>query len=327
MRVLVLGGTGFIGQNLVRLLLKNGHEVAVFCRGISEDNIGIDVVRFYGDRDKGVDELSVLTAKWDVCIDLSGYLPQQVRESVIFFNERISHYIYISGIKAFLPSLDAPITEASTKHSCIDDVSQIDNETYGPLKSTCESIVIGAFESRSTIIRPQVVVGQGDRSGRLLYWLARSGNDKVLLPNDGEDYLQFVDVLDVASFIMKVVEDSIYGEFNLSGYRLKWADFSRLLGIKNGVWVDYSILSEANLTFKELPIFRIRGSKEASYMNVSNKKSIASGFSVSDLSETIDRITEWMGQSNLDQLIPESIRNEHLKLSDEVKLIERQVAK
>ncbi|RXJ72759.1 hypothetical protein CS022_14080 [Veronia nyctiphanis] len=168
------------------------------------------------------------------------------------------------------------------------------------------------------------MVGEGDRSGRLAYWVMKSKSETpVLLPGDGGDLLQFVDVNDVASFILRCAEQRVFGDFNLSGPSISWTTFAELLGIDNGRWVDVATneREEAALSFRELPLFRPRGIAEASFMNISNQKARASGFSVTDVQTTLQSFANWMHQHGAENITPEDIRSEFLAEGKEALLI------
>lgn len=335
MNILVLGGTGFLGAQVVQQCVALGHNVSVFSRGLFAESPGYrlagmatlkHVQHFYGDRNKGIDALKVLDDCWDVCIDLCGYTAPQVRESTTWLRDRVRHYIYISAVRAFLPSPERMINESSERYSPIDEnITCVDNETYGPLKAACESIVNEIFEGRNTILRPQVMVGPNDLSGRMTYWLLRAKNQPVMLPGDGNDFLQVVDVTDVASFIVRVSENRYLGEFNLAGHKISWRAFSQLLGIQHGVWVNNQIIKNAGLTFRELPLFRPRGNNEASYMNISHDKAVSCGFRISEMSDTISRIMEWIGHTDITKMIPDDIQHEQLSPEAEAQLIREQL--
>ncbi|BDU36971.1 NAD-dependent epimerase/dehydratase family protein [Vibrio nigripulchritudo] len=327
MNILVLGGTGFLGTKLVEDCLRQNHRVTVFSRGATEDHLSEDVHRITGDRDVGLTELSSCPEKWDVCVDMCGYTPKQVRDGIEHLKDKVDHYIYISAVRSFLPSPEQVITETSPQYDLVDENIQIiDSQTYGASKALCEAILAKGFPEKYTILRPQVIVGAGDKSGRLTYWISRIQNEKVLLPGDGEDFLQLVGVKDVSQFITHVISNRILGDFNLAGPKLTWRTFAELLGIKNGTWIPNSLIQEEKLTFRYLPLYRPRGSGDASYMNISNSKAIVNGFTVRDIKSTLSELVKYHSETDVSSIVPNDILREQLDFSVEASLIEKYLA-
>ncbi|WP_017446453.1 NAD-dependent epimerase/dehydratase family protein [Gayadomonas joobiniege] len=324
-KILVLGGTGFIGRHIVQMCLENNHEVSVFSRGLKENIFPTQVKIFLGDRDFDIKALRACGEEWDVCIDLSGYTINAVNQSVSCFFDKIKHYVYISAIRVFKPMKDTPLTEESEKvEYLIRDPAEINNETYGRLKVSCEKIIEKIFKNNHTIIRPQVVVGAGDLSGRLAYWILRSrSNEKSLLPGDGTDYIQFVDVRDMSKFILNVIQNKIYGNFNLAGHRMQWSRFCEKICFNNGVWVK---LDENELTFRELPLYRKSGTNDASFMNVCNKKALRNGLTLSDINSTIHSFCNWIEKCEVENGILPYLNKEHLSLEKELDIISKKRA-
>ena len=302
MRVLILGGSGFIGQHLVRGLLAGGHAVTVLSRGRQAGAVAAPAEHLLGDRDAGAAGLSALAGRrWDACVDISGCTPQQLLASSRTLHASIGRYVYISAVRAYaLPIAPAgrPVTEAHPlRLPAADDVSEIDGETYGPLKVACERIVGQAFGPRATVLRPQVVAGPGDNTLRYAYWVQRAalGRDggAMLAPGDGSDALQLIDVRDVAAFLRRVVEQDIAGVFNLAGPRLQWRQFMQLLGVAAPVWVPAAVLQAADLAFGELPLYRPAGSPLAALMEVSSAKAQAAGLVLTDPAQSIRDMQAW----------------------------------
>ncbi|KLV01921.1 hypothetical protein ABT58_05825 [Photobacterium aphoticum] len=254
---------------------------------------------------------------------MSGYLPIHVRQTATLLRERVAHYIYISAVKAFEPPTPhhVAITEKSPTYSPIDEtITHIDNHTYGPLKATSEQIVRSLFPLRATILRPQVIIGPHDCSGRLAYWLLRAqGTGTPLLPGRGDDHLQVVDVMDIAAFMMKVIQNRWVGDFNLAGEKVSWLRFVQLLNMSHGQWVASEKIAEAGLSFRELPLYRVKGSTEASYMNIDNSKARAHGFTVTDFSHSVSRYAAWLSENG--HRIPDDIHAEWLTPEQEYELV------
>jgi 2'-hydroxyisoflavone reductase len=295
MDILALGGTGFVGSHLVRALLAAGHRVATLTRGRAADTLPIAVERLHGDRDHGAAGLQALSGRsWDVCLDVSGYTPRQVRASTELLRARVRRYVFVSAVRAYGEPQQRPVLETHPRMPlAADDVTEVNDATYGALKVACEDIVERVYGERCTILRPQVVVGPDDPMNRCGHWVQRAlRGGEMLAPGDGSDHLQFIDVLDVARFAAAVVERDLSGAFNLAGPRFTWAHFIALLGARDVVWVPAHVLEAAGLRFNELPMYRPEHSARAALMDVSNARARAAGLMLTEPQVTLARIRD-----------------------------------
>ena len=214
MRVLILGGTGFIGPHMVREFLRRGHDVTLFNRGRTNNTLFPDLVTLIGDRNGGLDALE--GKSWDVVIDNSGYVPRHVADSARLLSPAADHYIYVSTISAYA-SLAEPLDEDAPLATIDDEtVEEVTAETYGPLKALCEKRAAAEFGAdRLTILRPTYICGPGDRTDRYTYWPVRTmqGGDMVW-PGRPRDEIQIIDVRDLANFTVDCAERTTRGTFN-----------------------------------------------------------------------------------------------------------------
>ena len=165
----------------------------------------------------------------------------------------------------------------------------------GPLKVTCERIVTDLYGERSTVLRPQIVAGPFDPTGRFTYWVQRAmQGGEMLAPGDGDDYLQVVDARDIGRFTCTVLETGAGGAFNMAGSRITWAAFMRGIGATNPVWVSADLIDAAGLTFVEMPLFRPNGSLRSSLMHVSHERASAAGLTLTDPRTTIRDTRAWL---------------------------------
>jgi nucleoside-diphosphate-sugar epimerase len=314
MNILVLGGTRFIGRHIVEALLASGHVVSILTRGESPDDLPADVLRLRGDRDLGLAGLDALTGRtWDVCVDVSGYTPRQVRPSAQLLRPIVKRYVFISAVSVYGDPKDRPVRESHPRLAPAgEDVTEIDDQTYGPLKVACENLIQEVYADRSALLRPQIVVGPHDPSGRYTYWLARAEQSRtgqggeMLAPGDGSDHVQVIDVRDMARFIKTVIENDLSGAFNLAGPRLTWAGFMNVLGARNMVWVPSEILRSAGLTFLELPLFRSEHGPRSGLMDVSHDRARRAGLTLTDPEVTARDIRTWIsGRRPIPALSPE----------------------
>jgi len=217
LRILVLGGTGFIGPHMVRRARERGHTITLFNRGRSNDDLFPDLETLIGDRDGKLDALK--GRQWDAVIDTSGYIPRHVRDSANLLKDAARHYLFISTISVYADFNQPGITEDYPGGTMPDPtVEQITGETYGPLKVLAEQAVREAFPTGSIIVRPGYIVGPGDSTDRWTYWpvrVARGG--EVLAPGQPSDPMSFIDARDLAAFTVHLIEQGNTGTFNAVG--------------------------------------------------------------------------------------------------------------
>jgi 2'-hydroxyisoflavone reductase len=312
MKILVLGGTQFVGRHIVEVLARAGHAVSILNRGRSRDELPARVERLRGDRDHGLSGLDALTARtWDACVDVSGYTPRQVRASAGKLRGSVGRYVFVSAVSVYGRPARGPIAEtAPCSPPAGEEVSEVTAETYGPLKVACEQIVAEYFPDRCALLRPQVVAGPHDPIDRFSYWVRRAGRGgEMLAPGDGSDYLQYIDAGDCARFTRTVCERGLAGSFNLAGPRLTWAEFIGALGAPSVVWVSKETLAAAGVTEFELPLYRPAGSPRSGLMHVSSERAAAAGLALTEPEATIAGVRAWLrGTDGPPALVPERER-------------------
>lgn len=302
MRLLILGGTQFVGKHIVLAALDRGHDVTIFTRGKGRDDLPETVERLRGDRDGDLSALDGRT--WDACIDVSGYVPRVVRASAEKLRGAVSFYAFISTVSVYADFSEAPITEDSPLIDLPDKtVEQITGETYGGLKVLCEQVVQDVYGDRCSLVRPDIVAGAFDPTDRFTYWVERLANNAasgapVLAPGDGSDLIQFVDARDLAAFTLRTVEEGISGAFNACGDALRFDDFltraASALGVTpNLVWKDVRFLQQHEVTWNDLPMFVPRQSEQRGLMDTSNERAKAAGFTPRAVEDTVRNVHGW----------------------------------
>lgn len=302
MNVLILGGTQFVGRHIVEALSSAGHAVSIFTRGKSPDELPPQVERLRGDRDIGPAGLEALQDRsWDVCVDVSGYTPRQVRPSAQMLRASVKRYVFISAVAVYGDPADRPVRETHARVPPADeDVTELDSHTYGQAKVSCENIVQQIYADRCTLLRPQIVAGPHDPSDRYSYWVRRATQGgEMLAPGDGRDHVQVIDARDLARFTTTVIEKDLGGVFNLAGPRLTWVEFMRILGVKDLVWVPAEVIHSAGVTEFELPLFRPELGPRSGLMDVSNERARAAGLTLTDPEATARDTRAWVQASNL----------------------------
>jgi len=214
LKVLILGGTGFIGPHMVREALRRGHEVSLFNRGRTNNELFPDLELLVGDRNGGLDSLK--GGSWDVVIDNSGYVPRHVEDSAKLLGSVVSHYLYISTISVY-GDMTKPVSEDSAVATMEDEsIEEVTGDTYGPMKALCEQRMLDEIgDDRATILRPTYICGPGDRTDRYTYWPVRTmRGGEMLWPGTPEDHIQIIDVRDLANFTIDCLEQEIMGTYN-----------------------------------------------------------------------------------------------------------------
>jgi 2'-hydroxyisoflavone reductase len=220
MRLLVLGGTSFIGRHAVETAVDRGHEIAVFHRGrTNADLLAGRIEHRLGDRDAPDYDSLEGHESWDAVIDTSAYVPRHVHQLADVLGTRAAHYVHVSSISAYDSAVitadeDAPLFADLADPS----VEQITGETYGPLKAMSERAARKRFGTeRTSVVRPTFVAGPHDPTDRFTYWARRvaEGGDVAVL--DTTTHLQIIDVRDLGAFLVHLAERAIPGHFDAVG--------------------------------------------------------------------------------------------------------------
>lgn len=214
LRLLILGGTRFIGLHMTELALARGHQLTFFNRGRTHADRFPQVERLLGDRNG--DLKSLAGREWDAVIDNSGYVPRQIRDAALLLEPRVRRYLFISSVSVYA-SFAAANDESSAVGKLEDEtVEKVDGATYGPLKALCEQAATEIFgKQRSTVIRPGLIVGPEDNTDRFTYWPARAARGgRMIAPGTPRDPVQVIDVRDLAAFTLRLIENEVDGTFN-----------------------------------------------------------------------------------------------------------------
>jgi 2'-hydroxyisoflavone reductase len=218
MKILVVGGTSFVGRAISWSAWHHGHEVSVFNRGLTPNDLPESIERLTGDRDGELSSLADLS--FDVTVDVTAYRPSDVERLARALDGRGGHYVQISSISAYQDPPVPGATEATL--SLADDPEDLEapvsGQTYGPLKAASERAGWTHFGDESTMVRPTFVIGSFDSTLRFPYWVERARRGGVVaVPGPSESYFQWIDARDLANFVVRVGEDKLTGVFHTTG--------------------------------------------------------------------------------------------------------------
>ena len=218
MRILVLGGTAFVGRAIVADALRSGAEVTLFGRGKTGASLFPGVPRLTGDRDTG-DYAALRAGRWDAVVDVSGYLPRHVGQAMDALGERAGRYLFISSHAVYAQAGAGPGgTEDAPRRAPVRGTEELDEDTYGPLKAACEDDVMARYGSRATIVRPGKVAGPHDWQDGLTYWVRRAARGgPVALPGHPDQPVQVIDSRDLARLVVQLLADDRPGAFHAVG--------------------------------------------------------------------------------------------------------------
>jgi 2'-hydroxyisoflavone reductase len=262
-KLLVLGGTKFLGRATVEAALDRGHEVTLFNRGRTSPELFPEAEKLRGDRATDLSALSGRT--WDAVVDTSAYVPRQARASAEVLTDAAGYYLFVSSVSVYA-DLSQPVDEDSPldelREGQPDDRLLEDFSNYGPLKVLSERAVVESFGSSTAVVRPGLIAGPHDPTGRFTYWphrVARGGETLAPKPSDGQ--VQFIDVRDLGEWIVHLCEQRIEGKFNAANRGVTWAallDTCREVAGSDAefVWVDEEFLIEQEVgQWMELPMW------------------------------------------------------------------------
>lgn len=303
MNILILGGKRFLGIALVEAILQAGHTPTLFNRGVTNPELFPKVKNLIGDRDGDLNALK--RRKWDAVIDTSGFLPRIVKQSASILSGKCNSYVFISSMLVYQDFKQPDISEEYSLAQ-LDDPSDENytGDSYGPLKALCEYEIQQNFDGRVLVFRPGLIVGPNDPTDRFTYWPWRvSLGGKVLAPAPPSTNLQFIDVRDLAEFIIKMIAEEKEGVYNVTGPK-KPATFGSLLvacreaalSDASFVWVEEPFLLKEGVTpWTDLPLW-VPASDPAftGFYNININKALKADLTFRPLSKTVMDTLNWI---------------------------------
>lgn len=308
LKILILGGTAFLGPEMVAEAVARGHQVTLFNRGRTRAALFPDLEKLRGDRDPTIgDGLNAIKAEldkgrtWDIVFDNSGYYPRHVKASAELVAPSAKLYVFISSISAYadnsVQNQDESAATAQLADPNVEDMGE-GFANYGGLKALCEQAAESAMPGRTAVIRPGFIVGPGDWTYRFNYWPLRvRDGGEVLAPGTADDPIQVIDVRDLAAWCVRVAENGVTGRFNACGpdYRLTMGRVLETCREVTGssaafTWVDAEFLAEHGAG---VHIWVPPHGETAGFHTWSNARAVAAGLTFRPLADTVRALLEW----------------------------------
>ena len=309
MKLLVLGGTLFLGRHLVEASLARGHDVTLFNRGQTNPELFPEVEKLRGDRESDLSALE--ERRWDAAIDVHGRMPRVVRPVADLLADAVEHFTFVSSISAYGEEFPVRMDESFPTAEFAEGTDEDDLANYGACKAECERIVERVFAGRAFVPRPGLIVGPHDPTDRFTYWPRRvaAGGD-VLAPGDSDRPVQVVDGRDLADWIVRMVEAGATGAYNTTGPSVPLTMGGMLETCREVsgsdarlVWVDEAfLLAQGVGQWMELPLWLAEPETEG-LLAVDVSKAVGSALSFRPLEETVRDTLAWSGDRRLSDAV------------------------
>jgi 2'-hydroxyisoflavone reductase len=302
MRILIVGGTSFVGRGVAWAALNAGHEVTVINRGQTPSDLPESVTRLVGDRRGDMSALDGLT--FDVTVDAIAFRPVDVDVLAAALGTRGGHHIQISSVSAY----EDPPSEGATEETAtlwndteLAPDAEVTGETYGPLKAACERSAEEHFGEQLSIVRPTFVIGSHDATLRFPYWverLRRGGN--VAVPGPRDNALQYIDARDLGEFVVTIATTTTLGVFHAVGPYPPGRFFDVIQQISDKVAPNDTRLVEISPRHIKSHHLETRfplwsGSSSETALAVDPAKAVAAGLTFRDLADSVEDVIEWWG--------------------------------
>jgi 2'-hydroxyisoflavone reductase len=296
MKILILGGTAFLGKHLVTAALEKNHELTLFHRG--NRNPYPDLENILGNRETDLKKLAGRT--WDAVIDTSAYVPRIAALSARALAQSVGRYCFISTISVY-----QEFTKAHDEHAPVatleTETEEVTGATYGALKALCEGEIALEYGSKALVLRPGLIVGALDPSDRFTYWVDRiAQGGTVLAPGEPTNGVQFIDALSLARFTIQAVEQNLAGTYNLNGQAIEMQHLLETIRVVSGsnakiIWAAETFLEQHKVNpwmgTDSLPLW-IPG-LDAAVSGTIIRAALEAGLVFRKLEETVTEVLEW----------------------------------
>jgi 2'-hydroxyisoflavone reductase len=294
-KLLILGGTRFLGRVLVEDALARGHELTLFNRGRTNADLFPEVETIRGDRTESLDPLA--GREWDAVVDVATFIPRVVRISVDALRGRVGRYVYISSISVYADQSVPPVEGACV--AALEDPEDESVDSYGALKAVCEQLVQNTYGEHALVIRPGLIVGRHDPTDRFTYWPVRvAEGGPMLAPGAPADPVQFIDVRDLAAWTLDAIEGGLGGVYNATGESMPFGELLDACRAATGSDAEFTWVSSARLLaegveeWMGIPLWIASPGWEAANRVVVDK-AVGAGLRFRPLVETIRDTLAW----------------------------------
>jgi 2'-hydroxyisoflavone reductase len=303
MKILVVGGTRFVGKLTVEAALERGHEVTLLHRGRTGDGLFPQVEHLLADRDG---DLSVLSGRtFDATVDVCAYFPRQVRSLAATLHGHGGHYLFVSSVSAYAEPAPGPGFDETAPLARLEDpeVDVVTDQTYGGLKAVSEAVATELFGPETLLIRPTYVVGPDDYTWRFPWWVRRiAAGGEVLAPGPASDPAQVIDGRDQGAWMVRLLEEGRSGAFHAVSPAPPFTWGELLSAIVDAVgppgttltWVDSAWLRGRGLGESAFPLWA--ADEDPGFSAASPTKAYAAGLSPRPLADTIKDTLAWIGE-------------------------------
>jgi 2'-hydroxyisoflavone reductase len=303
MKLLILGGTRFLGRHVAEQALQRGHRVTLLHRGRSAQGLFPQAQHLIADRDADLAPLD--GGSWDAVIDTSAYFPRQVQAVATRLAGHVGHYHLVSSISAY-GNADLHGTDEDAPLKVLPDpaVQVLDGDTYGGLKALCEAEAQRAFGGACLVSRPGLIVGPHDPTGRFSWWVQRlQRGGEILAPGDPATPVQFIDARDAAAWTLHLAEQAQSGVFNLCGpdTPMTWGSFLQrahdtLAPTARLVWVDEAFVIGAGVApWSDLPVWLPR--EQSGLLAADASRARKAGLRCRPLEQTLQDTARWLAEA------------------------------
>ena len=301
MRILVIGGTRFVGKHLAVAALAAGHDVTLFHRGRTGANLFPGSTHLIGDRD--TDLTALATGEWDATVDACAYVPRQVQQLADALDGRGGHHLLVSSVSAYADPPGPGADEDSPLLELADPtVEEVTDETYGGLKVLCERAAVDRHGDRTLLVRPTYVIGPDDYTWRFPWWVARlARGGEVLVPGPPEGPAQVVDGRDMGAWMVALLEQGAGGAFHAVGPSATFTWRDQVAAIADVVappgtvltWVDREFVLDQGLPSGSLPLWSGEDDGQAWVMAMEPAKALSTGLKLRPLAATVGDTLAW----------------------------------
>jgi 2'-hydroxyisoflavone reductase len=301
--ILVLGGTGFIGPHIVTSALARGHTVTLFNRGKTHPGLFPEVEKLRGDRDGHLEALAHRT--WDAVVDPSGFVPRLVKASAELLAPSVKQYVFISTISVY-PTYDVVNPDESAPVATMAEPTRETEgikSNYGPLKALCEKAAETAMPGRVANLRPGLIIGPGDPTGRFSHWPTRlAEGGEVLAPGDGQTPVQYIDGRDLGAWIVRLIEDGTVGTMNALGPARRVTmkqvldECNHALGDKAQLtWIAADFLDKHDVSgWSDMPMWVDNQGENLGFGTLQNAKAVKAGLTFRPIGDTARDTLAWL---------------------------------